>query len=207
MIPYTYYLRWTDLDLHYYGCRYKKGCNPSDLFKSYFTSSKKVHALLSEGKFPDIIKIRKTFETASQTIAYETRFLQKVKAAQKTKWVNCSNGAFQFHITEETARKIGKANKGRIPSIDTRKKMSLSRMGRVCSSETRIKIRDTQKGRPLSLEHRKKLSGRTFTEDHKEKLRLAKLGKPSPRRGAVLSLETRQKISDTKRIKREIKNG
>jgi hypothetical protein len=36
---------------------------------------------------------------------------------------------------------------------------------------------------------------RLFTIEHKNKLRLAKLGKPSPRRGAHLTSETRLKLS------------
>ncbi len=59
------------------------------------------------------------------------------------------------------------------------------------------------KGRKLSEEHKKKLSealkghkGCHHSEEVREKMSLAKKGKPSPRKGAKLSEETKKKISE-----------
>jgi len=39
-IPYTYKLIFKPTGQYYYGVRYAKGCQPSDLWDKYFTSSK-----------------------------------------------------------------------------------------------------------------------------------------------------------------------
>jgi len=41
-IPYTYLIGWTSTNKYYYGVRFAKNCNPSELFITYFTSSKHV---------------------------------------------------------------------------------------------------------------------------------------------------------------------
>lgn len=41
-IPYTYLIGWTEHNIWYYGVRYAIGCNPKELFLSYFTSSEYV---------------------------------------------------------------------------------------------------------------------------------------------------------------------
>jgi len=41
-VPYSYYLCWTPLNLHYYGIEFKKTAHPSNLWVSYFSSSKLV---------------------------------------------------------------------------------------------------------------------------------------------------------------------
>lgn len=43
--PYVYILRDTHTDKLYIGCRFARGCNPADLGKTYFTSSKIVNPL------------------------------------------------------------------------------------------------------------------------------------------------------------------
>ena len=55
--PYTYFIRWNDLNLNYYGRRTAKGCHPEEFFISYFTSSKYVKQTIDEFGMPDIIKI------------------------------------------------------------------------------------------------------------------------------------------------------
>lgn len=43
--------------------------------------------------------------------------------------------------------------------------------------------------------------GKNLSEEHKEKLKQAKLGKPSPRKGVKLSEETKRKISEAQKIR------
>jgi group I intron endonuclease len=54
------------------------------------------------------------------------------------------------HQTEETKKKISKANSGRHPSDETRAKMSKSQKGRVTSEETKQKISKANKGKIAS---------------------------------------------------------
>lgn len=67
-MKYTYYLSWTDQDLHYYGARFAKDANPQDLWQTYFTSSKYVEAARKKYGEPDVIQVRKLFESAEDAI-------------------------------------------------------------------------------------------------------------------------------------------
>ena len=46
MIPFTYLIKHIPTNRYYYGSRYGKECHPKDLWTTYFTSSKKVKALI-----------------------------------------------------------------------------------------------------------------------------------------------------------------
>jgi hypothetical protein len=54
--PYTYLIGWSSTNKFYYGVRYAKKCNPSELFISYFTSSKHVKSYMKKHGNPDIIQ-------------------------------------------------------------------------------------------------------------------------------------------------------
>ena len=62
-IPFTYLIGWTSHNLWYYGVRFAKGCNPRDLWTTYFTSSEKVKQTRQELGEPDVIEVRKIFQT------------------------------------------------------------------------------------------------------------------------------------------------
>jgi DNA primase large subunit len=92
-IPYTYLIGWSNNKKFYYGVRYSKNCHPSDLFISYFTSSKHVKHYIKKYGNPDIIQVRKTFKTINEAIAWENRVLQKINAKQNKNFLNASNNA------------------------------------------------------------------------------------------------------------------
>lgn len=46
--PYVYYIYHRPTRQYYIGCRYAKGCHPNELWKTYFTSSKRIHKLIQE---------------------------------------------------------------------------------------------------------------------------------------------------------------
>lgn len=78
-IPYTYRVKFIPTGEYYYGVRYSKTCDPSDLWMTYFTSCKKVHKLIEEfGKDSFTTEIRKIFETKEAAIAWEERVTRKV---------------------------------------------------------------------------------------------------------------------------------
>ena len=60
-IPYVYLLGWTSQNKWYYGRRTANGCNPSEFWITYFSSSKYVKQFIEEHGEPDVIQIRKTF--------------------------------------------------------------------------------------------------------------------------------------------------
>ena len=74
-------------------------------------------------------------------------------------------------MPEEQKRKISESHKGKILSDETRKKLSESHKGLVVSEETKKRLSDIQKG------ERNPFFGKTHTEEAKEKMRQAKIGK------------------------------
>lgn len=90
-IPYTYLLGWRKQNKYYYGVRFAKNCNPNDLWKTYFTSSKHVKSFLKENGNPDIIQVRKTFTNRDKSIFWENKVLRRMKVIENDKWINRSN--------------------------------------------------------------------------------------------------------------------
>lgn len=118
--PYTYHIAWTSIDKHYYGVRYAKGCNPNDLWVSYFTSSsavKKHRDLYGE---PDVIEVRKVFDDAYSAKRWESQVLRKLDVLRSDKWLNANIGGEQFIIekhSEETKRKMRANNGSKRPEV------------------------------------------------------------------------------------------
>ena len=91
-IPYTYLIGWSSLDLYYYGRRTAQGCNPSDLFESYFTSSNEVKSYILEYGHPDIVQIRRTFDSVSECCEWECTVLRRLDAKNHPRFLNKTNG-------------------------------------------------------------------------------------------------------------------
>lgn len=66
------------------------------------------------------------------------------------------DGMKGYHHTEEAKKKISEAGKN--PSEETRKKIGAAQKGKILSEETRKKIGASLKGHKVSEEHKKKLS-------------------------------------------------
>lgn len=101
-IPFAYLIGWKQPKMYYYGVRYAKGCAPSDLWTTYFTSSRggknnfghsvqSYRALYGE---PDIVEVRRTFLNKDTCVEWERRFLQKVKARTNPIFLNKTEGIF-----------------------------------------------------------------------------------------------------------------
>jgi hypothetical protein len=97
--PYTYFIRWNDLNLNYYGRRTAKGCHPEEFFITYFTSSRYVDDIISEYGMPDLIKVHKIFSDIHSCKIQEERFLKRVNAAKSLSWLNQTNGDKNFDTT------------------------------------------------------------------------------------------------------------
>jgi hypothetical protein len=97
--PYTYFIRWNELDLNYYGRRTAKDCRPEEFFVKYFTSSKLVWDVIAEHGMPDVIKIHKIFVDVDSCKIQEERFLKRVNAARSLRWLNQTNGDKKWDLT------------------------------------------------------------------------------------------------------------
>lgn len=90
-MAYTYLIGWSKQNKWYYGVRYAKHCNPSELWKSYFTSSQYVHSFRKEYGEPDVIQIRKQFENKEHAILWENKVLNRMDVIHNDKWLNRTN--------------------------------------------------------------------------------------------------------------------
>lgn len=107
-IPYTYLLGWSSENKWYYGSEYgekSKIANPSNLWKSYFTSSKTVKKFTENFGDPDIILIRKTFSTKISCILWEGKVLRRLNKkdpfGKNSKWLNRTTNRGFLHTEEE----------------------------------------------------------------------------------------------------------
>jgi len=129
--PFTYLIYSKRTNQYYYGVRYCNGCHPNQLWTTYFTSSKVIKSLIKMyGTDEFIVSIRKTFANAETAINWESRFLNRVKAATSNKWLNLHNGDGNFRnkggykLSKETKEKMSKPK-----SEQTKEKMSKAKTG------------------------------------------------------------------------------
>ena len=87
-LPYTYLIGWPEYNIWYYGLRYAKKCHPSDLWTTYFTSSKYVKQARQKYGEPSVIEIRKTFESVEQAQKWEHKVLRRMNVVNEEKWLN-----------------------------------------------------------------------------------------------------------------------
>ena len=148
-IPYTYYLYNKTTHQHYYGARWASNCHPSDLWVTYFTSSKKVKKLIEQyGLDSFTVEVRKTFNTVDSCRAWENKVLKRLKVLDKQHWLNQSYGT-PYYL------------KG-IKWSDERKAKAI---GKTLSEEHKLKISKAHLGKK-----------KPQTEEHKKNAALARTG-------------------------------
>jgi hypothetical protein len=86
--PYTYLIGWSKLNTYYYGLRFAVGCHPTELWKTYFTSSAHVADFVAQHGDPDVLEIRKTFTVVPTAQLWEHRVLKRIKAVQRKDFLN-----------------------------------------------------------------------------------------------------------------------
>ena len=169
-VPYTYLLKHAPTGKVYYGCRFAEGCNPSEFWDTYETSSKYVKQLVEEyGKDSFSFEIRKVFNDKISCRIWETKVLKRMKVVTRSDFLNMTDN---ISISPEAAAKgrkgkfgiyknsqkqidaIKKANTGSKRSEEVKKKMSESQMGRDAwnkgishSEETKQKMATARIGR------------------------------------------------------------
>lgn len=129
-IPYTYLIGWSKINKWYYGVRYAKGCNPSDFWNPYKTSSKYVKNYISEYGEPDILMIRKTFNSIKSARNWEHKVLRRMKVIYREDFIN---------KTDNKSIDPAKALHGW--SEESRKKASVSHTGRITGEKRRENLR------------------------------------------------------------------
>ena len=152
-IPYTYLIGWPEHNRWYYGVRYAEGCNPSDLWVTYFTSSKDVAKFVLEHGEPTHKQIRKTFSDVMAARLWETKALKRLQVTKKEYWINKNDrmappilaGDLNPMRNPEIARKSGEAKKakGIKKTAEWKANHSATMTGRTQTAEANEKRRQT----------------------------------------------------------------
>lgn len=93
--PYIYRIGWSKTGMNYVGARWAKNCHPSDLFVTYFTSSKYVTDYIKEHGMPDIVEVIETFvgEDRCQKVRLsEANELVRLDAVNRNDYLNKHDG-------------------------------------------------------------------------------------------------------------------
>jgi hypothetical protein len=162
IIPYFYIIKHKSTQKYYAGCKINSTADSSNLMTEhgYKTTSKVIKELIKKDGLNafEILKI-KHFNTPEKALYYETKFLQKVNAAENPKFFNRHNGGKNFvnkggYILSQTTK-----NKMRKPkSKETIEKQNKEKKNR--SKEVYEKMVETRKksGIPwVSDEQREKI--------------------------------------------------
>ena len=92
MKPYTYLLKCIPTNQYYYGVRYSKNCHPSDIWKTYYTSSLYIKQLVKQyGKDSFLYEVRKVFKSSTAARRWEQKVLTRLNAASRLDFINKSN--------------------------------------------------------------------------------------------------------------------
>ena len=179
--PYTYLIGWSVLNKWYYGVRYRKNCSPSDLFKTYFTSSKHVKNFIQGNGLPDVIQVRKTFTNSVEAIAWENKVLTRLKVKQDKRWLNMHSGDGKFFnkggykLTEEQLYSHTAANRLKVKDENYLNKLRKPKKNK--ENYSYKKSEDHCKNVSVALKTYNKDNPRT--EEHKQKISESKRGKPN----------------------------
>jgi len=181
MIPYTYLLKHIPTNKYYYGVRFRRCCNPNDLWVNYFSSSTKVKGLIKKyGKKSFIFEIRKTFKSKQAAINWENKVLKRMKVVQREDFLNQSDNKY---VDPKLLSRIRKGKNNPMYGV----KMS---------EEQKKKIKNTLIKRYKKMEHPSK--GRKHTPAFLKFLSKLNSGKNNPMYGKKLSKESRKKMSIAK---------
>lgn len=176
-IPYTYLIGWSNHDIWYYGVQYNKRANPSNLWTTYFTSSKQVKLARSEYGEPDVIEVRKVFTDKDDARLWEHKVLCRMHVRKSKRWLNQSDNLHHYPRNSKSPW-----NKGKSLSVEQKQKIRDRLKGRTLSDEHRAKMSASHqiRDRSISEETRLKMSaskiGKNASPETKEKMRTAKLG-------------------------------
>lgn len=144
--PYFYIIGWTEHDTWYQGIQYGQKAHPSNLWNTYFTSSRYVAEFRQEHGEPDVIETL-PLGSAEEAIAEEIRYQRECDVLNDPRWLNKNiNGGIVFDT--EVRKRMSASKKGKPPN----------NKGKPHSQEARAKISAAQKGNPRSNEIRAKIS-------------------------------------------------
>lgn len=178
-VPYTYLIGWSAHSTFYYGVRYSGRCKPSDLWVTYFSSSKYVRDFRQKFGEPDVIEVRRVFDDAKKARDFETRVLRRIRAKSRSDFLNKTDSPcpkFVGRHSEETKAKM-RASASHAPRPEEVRAKIAAGNRKPKSPEATAKMRRSLTGKKhtsIARENmRKSHLGRKHTEETREKIRLA----------------------------------
>lgn len=125
--PYTYLIGWSKHNLWYYGVRTSTRSTLGDIWKTYFTSSKRVQQLRQSLGEPDVVEVRRTFDNAATAKRWEERVLRRINAKHNLKWINLSNNNSFRGVTKPWNFGLNKTNSEKMKEIGNNISKSLKK--------------------------------------------------------------------------------
>lgn len=120
-LPYVYLIGWSAHNKWYYGRRTMRGCQPSDLWVEYFTSSKAVKAFRDAHGDPDVIQIRKVFPDNPKACSrWEDRVLRRLRVDKDHRFLNKSINTSKLDPTGKVAVRDAHGNSFWVNTDDPR---------------------------------------------------------------------------------------
>ena len=147
MKPYTYYIRWTKINKHYYGVKYSKNANPDTFWKDYFTSSKYVKEMREKYGEPDVKQVRKVFTCGESAKAYESKVILRLGATQREEWLNRGNPGGSYVMNDATRMKISESSYGKKQSEYAKQVASKTHKGKKLESYHKDALLDSITGK------------------------------------------------------------
>lgn len=147
--PYVYLIGWSKYNKWYYGVRFAKGCHPTDLWKTYFTSSKHVKKMRNDVGEPDIIQVRKSdFIDVNHAREYEDTVIRRMNAVLDSNWLNrCYSKAIHPDDASILKGKTYEEIYGKEKADFLKLSRSISNKRRKLSETTKKKISESQTGK------------------------------------------------------------
>ena len=206
-IPYTYLIGWSKQKKYYYGVQFGKKSNPKNLWVIYFTSSRNVKKFREQYGEPDIIQIRKTFETAEKARLWETNVIQKMNLVTNTMWLNKTDNTSKFYFEGTRGPR----------SPEHTEKLRKAHLGKKISDEHKQKLHEGRRNAKNSIEHNNAISkaskGKKHTEESRKNMQIARMNIPKEERNVLASNagkmsakkykeDTNRQIAHSERMKR-----
>uniref|UniRef100_B0T633 Uncharacterized protein n=1 Tax=Caulobacter sp. (strain K31) TaxID=366602 RepID=B0T633_CAUSK len=103
--PFMYAIGWTKQHKWYLGIRYGKGCHPSDLWTTYFTSSERVAAFRAVHGEPDHVEVLFTGDR-EEVVQKEADYIREFDIHRCENWLNLGAGGAAFYLDELAIEKL-----------------------------------------------------------------------------------------------------
>jgi predicted RNA-binding Zn-ribbon protein involved in translation (DUF1610 family) len=217
--PFTYLIGWSKFNKYYYGVKYSYNCHPNDLWTTYFTSSKYVLQFRQSYGEPDIIKIRKVFDSTEKAIFWEDSVIKRAKLYSNERFLNKAYSGAIYYDKEVKKKMSDHAKKPRSEKFKKSRSESMKKQWESGVYSNRPKLSEEyknnmsnilkekyskcvhhSKGTTLSETHKKNISiGMNQSEKYKKAKEEKKFSNKGSKNGMfnkTHNLSTKQKISE-----------